>query len=66
MLEAYGRDLAHVHDGDHGDFARDAAPGVLGLAVRRQAAAVRARTLSGYGRRVRFRPGQIGFAAVKQ
>lgn len=30
-MEAYGRDLAHVHDMGHGDFARDAAPGVLGL-----------------------------------
>jgi len=30
-MEAYGRDLAHVHDLGHGDFARDAAPGVLGL-----------------------------------
>lgn len=30
-MEAYGRDIAHVHDIGHGDFARDAAPGVLGL-----------------------------------
>lgn len=30
-MEAYGRDLAHVHDLGHGDFARDAAPGVLAL-----------------------------------
>ena len=30
-MEAYGRDVAHVHDTGHGDFARDAAPGVLGL-----------------------------------
>ncbi len=30
-MEAYGRDLAHIHDVGHGDFARDAAPGVLGL-----------------------------------
>jgi SAM-dependent methyltransferase len=30
-MEAYGRDVAHVHDVGHGDFARDAAPGVLGL-----------------------------------
>jgi SAM-dependent methyltransferase len=30
-MEAYGRDVAHVHDMGHGDFARDAAPGVLGL-----------------------------------
>lgn len=31
MLETYGPDVAHVHDVGHGDFARDAAPGVLGL-----------------------------------
>jgi len=30
------------------------------------AAGLRARTLTGYGRRVRFRRGHIGFAAVKQ
>jgi SAM-dependent methyltransferase len=30
-VEAYGRDVAYVHDMGHGDFARDAAPGVLGL-----------------------------------
>lgn len=30
-MEAYGRDLAHVHDVGHGHFARDAAPGVLAL-----------------------------------
>ncbi len=30
-MEAYGRDVAHVHDVGHGDFARDAAPGVLAL-----------------------------------
>jgi SAM-dependent methyltransferase len=30
-MEAYGRDVAYVHDTGHGDFARDAAPGVLGL-----------------------------------
>ncbi len=30
-MEAYGHDVAHVHDAGHGDFARDAAPGVLGL-----------------------------------
>jgi SAM-dependent methyltransferase len=31
VSEAYGRDLAHVHDVGHGDFARDAAPAVLGI-----------------------------------
>jgi SAM-dependent methyltransferase len=30
-VEVYGRDVAYVHDMGHGDFARDAAPGVLGL-----------------------------------
>ncbi|MDX6683667.1 MAG: hypothetical protein QOG94_3706 [Solirubrobacteraceae bacterium] len=27
----YGRDVAHVHDAGYGDFARDAAPGLLAL-----------------------------------
>jgi len=30
-MVAYGRDLAHVHDVGYGDFARDAAPGLLTL-----------------------------------
>ena len=30
-MPAYGPDVAHVHDRGHGDFARDAAPGVLAL-----------------------------------
>lgn len=30
-MPAYGPDVAHVHDTGHGDFARDAAPGVLAL-----------------------------------
>ena len=28
-MDLYGADVAHVHDSGHGDFARDAAPGVL-------------------------------------
>lgn len=30
-MEVYGEDVAHVHDTGHGDFARDAASGVLSL-----------------------------------
>ena len=30
-MEFYGEDVAYVHDVGHGDFARDAAPGVLSL-----------------------------------
>ena len=33
----YGRDVAYVHDMGHGDFARDAAPGVLGAHAARPA-----------------------------
>lgn len=30
-MDVYGRDVAHVHDMGHGDFARDAAPALLRL-----------------------------------
>ena len=30
-MSPYGRDLAHVHDIGYGDFAREAAPGLLAL-----------------------------------
>src|SRR5262245_34869396 len=35
MTAAYREDLAYIHDVGHGDFARDAAPGLLAL-LRRQ------------------------------
>jgi len=30
-VKAYGEDLAYIHDVGHGDFARSAAPGLLGI-----------------------------------
>jgi len=34
-LHSYGEDLAYIHDAGHGDFARRAAPALLGLLRRR-------------------------------